>query len=133
MGIITSVADMADSIVKRILPEKASESDILGAKTLIEKAVQDRESLLLASQRDIILAEATSDSWLTKNWRPLLMLLITFIIFNNYVIYPYLSLFTSKAVVLPLPDDLWQLMKIGVGGYVVGRSAEKTVQLLKGK
>ena len=133
MGIITSVADMADSIVKRILPEKASESDILGAKTLIEKAVQDRESLLLASQRDIILAEATSDSWLTKNWRPLLMLLITFIIFNNFVIYPYLSLFTSKAVVLPLPDDLWQLMKIGVGGYVVGRSAEKTVQLLKGK
>ena len=96
MGIITSVADMADSIVKRILPEKASESDILGAKTLIEKAVQDRESLLLASQRDIILAEATSDSWLTKNWRPLLMLLITFIIFNNYVIYPYLSLFAAS-------------------------------------
>jgi hypothetical protein len=26
-----------------------------------------------------------------------------------------------------VPDRLWQLMQIGIGGYIVGRSAEKIV------
>ncbi len=30
-----------------------------------------------------------------------------------------------KLMVLDLPDRLWQLMEIGVGGYILGRMAEK--------
>jgi hypothetical protein len=29
---------------------------------------------------------------------------------------------------LELPDKLWNLLTIGVGGYVVGRSAEKIAE-----
>jgi len=45
----------------------------------------------------------------------------------NYIVQPYLIMFGINAPVLTLPEDLWGLMKIGVGGYVVGRSAEKIV------
>jgi hypothetical protein len=42
-------------------------------------------------------------------------------------------MFTDTAVILELPQDLYDLMKIGVGGYIVGRSGEKIVKEWKGK
>ena len=34
---------------------------------------------------------------------------------------------------LALPPDMWTLMKIGLGGYVTGRSAEKIAKVMTGK
>lgn len=80
---------------------------------------------------NIIIAETKSQSWLARNWRPILMLTITAIVANNYVIFPYASLFTTKVTMLTLPDHLWALLKIGVGGYIVGRSAETVTKNLR--
>ncbi|MHC4640109.1 MAG: 3TM-type holin [Planctomycetota bacterium] len=88
---------------------------------------------LLRAQAGIIMAEATGASWLQRNWRPLLMLIFMVIITNNYIFFPYASLFTDKVTVLELPDFMWQILKIGVGGYIVGRSGEKIVNMWKGK
>jgi predicted MFS family arabinose efflux permease len=88
---------------------------------------------LIKEQASIIKAEATGQSWLQRNWRPLLMLIIMVIIANNYIFFPYLSLFTTKAVMLDLPVYMWDLIKLGVGGYVVGRSGEKIVKVWKDK
>ena len=82
-------------------------------------------------RHNIIIAETKSQSWLARNWRPILMLTITAIVANNYVIFPYASLFTAKVTMLTLPEHLWSLLKIGVGGYVVGRSAEQVAKTLK--
>lgn len=38
------------------------------------------------------------------------MLVIITIVANNYILYPYLSIFTDKVRVLDLPDKLWTLM-----------------------
>ena len=32
---------------------------------------------------------------------------------------------------IPLPDELWNLLMIGVGGYIVGRSGEKIAEKVK--
>lgn len=85
----------------------------------------------IKAQSSVIVAEAKGDSWLQRNWRPMLMTLFGFIVFNNYVLYPYLSLFWEQAPVLEIPGPLWGLLKIGVGGYVVGRSSEKIVDKVK--
>jgi hypothetical protein len=61
------------------------------------------------------------------------MLTIVAIVANNYIIYPYLSLFTDRAMILELPEKLYNLMTIGVGGYIVGRSAEKSLAIWKEK
>jgi len=82
-------------------------------------------------RHNIIIAEAQSQSWLARNWRPILMLTIVAIIANNFVLFPYLSLFTTKVRMLTLPDHLYALLKIGVGGYIVGRSAEGVAKTLK--
>ena len=84
----------------------------------------------LTGKVKLILAEM-SGNWLQRSWRPILMLSIVAIIVNNYLLYPYLSLFWSEAPTLVLPNDLYDLMKIGVGGYIVGRSTEKAVKTWK--
>ena len=80
---------------------------------------------------DIIIAETKSQSWLARNWRPILMLTIVAIVANNFIVFPYASLFTAKVTMLQLPDHLYSLLKIGVGGYIVGRSAEQVAKTLR--
>ena len=64
------------------------------------------------------------------------MWIIIFILANNYLIAPLLNniigLFGPPSLlpILELPDKLFNLMTIGLGGYVVGRSAEKIVPQL---
>ena len=82
----------------------------------------------LEASMNVIVAEAQSESWVTRSWRPIIMLMFGVIIANNYLLYPYLRLFWPDAPVLDLPPDLWALMKIGLGGYVVGRSTVQGVQ-----
>lgn len=74
----------------------------------------------LDAQARTVTAEINGKSWLQRNWRPLLMLSFTYIIVHNYVLVPIFGLPAAA-----IPPDMWQLLKIGVGGYVVGRSAEK--------
>ena len=46
----------------------------------------------------------------------------------NYIVAPYAQALLGASVSLPTPPDLWALIKIGLGGYVVGCSAEKCVK-----
>jgi len=93
--------------------------------------VLDYETKLMEAQASVIKSEAQGHSWLQRNWRPILMLTIVFIIANNYILFPYVELFGHKAVQLDLPDHMWSLMKIGVGGYILGRSGENIVKNYK--
>ena len=92
----------------------------------LQRAVLAADQELANAQRDVIVAEAKSESWLARNWRPILMLVFTYIIFHNYVIAPIFS-----APHAEIPPDMWALLKIGVGGYILGRSAEKGVTAWK--
>jgi len=108
-------------------------------KDLAIKIKADIQSQLLSlsaeetkASTSVILAEIQGASWLQRNWRPLLMLTIVAIIANNYILFPYMQLMGLPAVVLELPDKLYQLMVVGVGGYVVGRTGEKMMETFKG-
>jgi hypothetical protein len=92
-------------------------------------SVASTEMEKVKEQVSVIKAEANGQSWLQRNWRPVTMMVFVGIIANNYILYPYLSLFWSEAPKLPpLSQDMWELLKIGMGGYVLGRSAEKGIK-----
>jgi len=79
----------------------------------------------------VVMSEARSEHTITATWRPILMLTITAIVAWNYLLAPLVELAVrllagdQLPLSIPLPDELWNLLMIGVGGYVVGRSAEK--------
>jgi Holin of 3TMs, for gene-transfer release len=92
----------------------------------MEGACIDYESKLLDSKTKIIESETKGESWLQRNWRPLLMCICMFIIFTNYVLVPFFHITPAM-----LDDHIWNLMELGVGGYVAGRSLEKISENLR--
>ena len=80
----------------------------------------DYESEKMKAQVDAIKAEAAGQSWIQRSWRPITML--TFLVL---VVCDSFGLLAFR-----LSDEAWTLLKIGLGGYVIGRSAEKIVPQL---
>lgn len=119
-GIIGGASDIIGKFV--VDPEKKLEAQ----QEVVRLQVEFNEKLLqysleeVKAQAGVVTAEASSKNWLTSSWRPILMLVFTYIILHTYVLAPLFGL--PK---VDIPVDMWQLLKIGMGGYVVGRSAEK--------
>lgn len=89
------------------------------AKNQLVQIIQQKELELQKMQTEIIVAEANGN-WLQRSWRPILMLSFGFIVVYCKFIAPLFDLKIPQ-----LEDDFWGLLQIGIGGYVVGRSAEK--------
>ena len=130
--IIGKVIGTAGSVVDQLVEDKDLATKLKTEIKLASMNIKHDEFKTEIEQAgSIIKAEAQSSSWLAANWRPMLMCLFGMIILNNYIVYPYLSLFFEQAPMLEIPKEMWSLLKIGVGGYVAGRSAEKTIKLWK--
>jgi len=125
---IAAFIPIIGKVLDSIFPDKEKASE---AKIKVLQMQMDGEFKGLEAQANIIVAEAKSEHKLAAIWRPLIMLMFGAIIFNNYILYPYLSLFFVNAPVLNIPIDLWEVIKIGLGGYVVGRSGEKIIDKWK--
>ena len=122
---ILSILSAVTPLLSKLIPDPAQRAE---AEANLLKLHQDGELKELESATNIIVAEAKSEHWIVASWRPITMLTFTAIVANNYILYPYLSLFWEDAPILAIPADLWDLLKIGLGGYVVGRSVEKSVK-----
>ena len=130
-SLVKPVADMFTKgldVVDNIVEDKDLANKL---KTELKSKVLDITSneftTLLQAQSSIIMSESKGDSWLQRNWRPLTMVTFVTIIANNYIIAPYLGLIlgSNYSIVLEIPPDMWGLLKMGLSGYVVGRSIEK--------
>lgn len=82
---------------------------------------EEYESKLLEAKASIITAEAKGESWLQRNWRPLMM------VWFGILLGMYWFGFTPENMSQETIDNLFTLLQIGIGGYIVGRSAEKIV------
>jgi hypothetical protein len=88
------------------------------------------EAMLAKSQADIIVAEAQGKSTLQRIWRPVLMLLFGFIILYT-VVAPAFGL--PPVDMTAVPDRMWSLLTVGIGGYIGGRTVEKSIKTWKEK
>jgi len=125
---VTQIIAAGMALIDKLIPDKQAQAE---AKIKLLALQQSGDLKELESAMNIIVAEAKSEHWVTAAWRPITMLIFVSIIANNYILYPYLSLFWTDAPALVVPDPLWDLLKIGIGGYVVGRSAEKVAKVVK--
>lgn len=131
-GFITSILSPVEKIIDEL---HTSEEEKLQIKTQLQelrysfqKEVLNYETELAKAQSSIITAEAKGN-WLSKSWRPILMLSITAMLINNYILLVYLP----GAKPIDFPPELFTLLTVGVGGYVIGRSGEKMVKSWKGQ
>ena len=121
-GLISPVTDL----IGKAIPDKDLAARL---QTQVTLAIMGADTQALDDQTAVITAEAKGESWLQRNWRPLIMMEFGLIIFFNYIGFPILRMFHLSVPDLPTPQDLWDLMKLGLGGYVVGRSGEKIIRV----
>tara|TARA_B110000858_G_C17808907_1_gene479751 strand:- start:7340 stop:7744 length:405 start_codon:yes stop_codon:yes gene_type:complete len=126
------LAPILGDVITKIVPDKAKALEVERELKLSLLAHTDKLENMRGS---IILAEASSGNWLTSSWRPLLMMVAISIIAVNYLIFPLIAIGYPSIMnnLLELPDQLWNLLTLGVGGYIVGRSGEKAVATWKHK
>ena len=108
-------------------------------KDLAEKLKSQLNTQLLQSSTQefkaaaaIVEAEAKAN-WFAASWRPMLMYVLIFILVWNYIVGPIVKVFTGSVITFELPSDVWTLLNIGLGGYVVGRSGESIARTLANK
>jgi len=117
-----------DNVLGRFFEDKDQAAQ---AAQELRLAMLEHEQTANQLARDVVVAEAKSDHWVTGAWRPIVMLMFAVMIANNYIIAPYLDAILGTSVMFDMPDQAWSLLSIGLGGYVVGRSGEKIAREMR--
>lgn len=117
MRTVTNLVSAVGDIVNRLtLPgreKKQLETDILRLLIAVEEKT--------ISEQAAAIREEAQGNWLQRSWRPIVMLVFTVIVLaGTFLNLPILS-DTSR---------FWDLLEIGLGGYIIGRGGEQLVSSL---
>ena len=126
LGAVAPLAKILFSTIDKAVPDKDLQEKL---KAQLQTQLLQSHTQELTAAAKIIEAEAKA-GWFASSWRPLLMYVLIFILVWNYVIGPVIKVFTGAVISFELPGDVWTLLNVGLGGYVVGRSAESVARTL---
>lgn len=97
-------------------------------RDLAQKLEHELTTLVITKQAeavtaaaDIVKTEAGSGNWLAASWRPITMLTFVALIVARWLGWSAPNLSEDEVL------SLWDIVELGLGGYVVGRSVEKIV------
>ena len=121
---ISKALGSIDGIVNKFVPDKTEQ---LKMKAALETEIYNVIKAEINARSTIIQAEATGQSWLQRNWRP-----ITMLVFVGLVVARWLG-FSAQGISHEVELKLLSIIQVGLGGYVVGRSAEKVAKVWKEK
>jgi hypothetical protein len=116
-ALVEPVTNLIDNLHTSDEERLQVKSKLFEMQSEMSSKVMDYEARLIESKAKIITAEAQGSSWLQRTWRP-----ITMLTFLGLVVADAFGLTAFR-----LADEAWTLLQIGLGGYVVGRSAEKVI------
>lgn len=115
-AIIGAIAPALIDLIDKSVEDKDAASK---AKAAISSELLKANSTINRAAADVVMSEAKGESWLQRNWRPMLM------VWFAVLIGAYWFGFVPVNMPVPIVEKLFTLVQIGVGGYVVGRSGEK--------
>lgn len=115
LNVLGAVAPMVKTLFSTIDKTIENKAEAEKIKQSIQQQLLSGQLKELEAQAQIITAEAKG-GWLQRNWRPLLML-----VFAGLVVAHWFGL-TAPNIPESVQNSLLNIVMIGVGGYVVGRS-----------
>jgi hypothetical protein len=129
LGAVAPLAKILFNTIEKSVPDKDLQEKL---KAQLQTQLLQSNTAELQAAAKIIEAEAKA-GWFASSWRPLLMYVLIFILVWNYILGPVVKIFTGAVISFELPGDVWGLLQIGLGGYVVGRSAESVARTIANK
>lgn len=117
--IFSILAGIGTTVAKSLFPDPADQQKRDEAQQKFTLGIMENAQAIEQAAAEIVKAEAASQHWLAANWRPLTMLIFVGLIVARW--------FGWAAPNLTEPEylKLWSIVELGLGGYVIGRSAEK--------
>ena len=126
IGILGAVAPMVKTLFSTIDKTIDNKAEAEKIKQNIQQQLLSVQLKELEAQASIITAEAKG-GWLQRNWRPMLMLT-----FAGLVVAHWFG-FTAPNIPESVQNSLLNIVLVGMGGYIVGRSGEKIMDKYKEK
>ena len=120
-GIFKPAAELVDELHTSEEERLKHKERLLEVQAIAMQTVFEYESDSLQARAAIVNSEAQSDHWIVASWRPVVMLTLTSLVVVD----------SFGWLANPLSGEAWQLLQIGLGGYVVGRSGEKIAKTIK--
>lgn len=114
-------ANIGGQVAKSLFPDPADETKRLEVQNQVQIAVLQQAGAIEQAAASIIKAEAESEHFIVSAWRPILMLTFGFLIVARWFGYSAPNITEAEMI------KLWDIVQLGLGGYVIGRSAEKIV------
>jgi hypothetical protein len=115
-ALIPALLPILGDTLKRFFPDPEQAAKVQQELTM---ALLANQAVMDQAAGDIVKAEAQSEHFLAASWRPILMLTFGGLIVARWLGWSAPGI--SDAEVL----KLWDIVQLGLGGYVIGRSAEK--------
>lgn len=116
LAAIPALLNLLKDALDRFIPDKTQAAQ---AKAALDQLQVTQEAQQFLAAADIVKTEAGSEGWLTRSWRPLVMLwLMALISFHLFGL-------TDARISEVQYDFMWKLLELGIGGYTIGRSIEK--------
>jgi len=116
-GLVKPVTELIDEVHTSEDERLQIKAKLFEMQNAMAAQVMDYEARLLEAKTKVITAEAQGASWLQRTWRPITMLTFLILVVAD----------TFGLTEFRLAQEAWILLQIGLGGYVVGRSAEKVI------
>ena len=115
------LGNIGNQVAKNLFPDPADETKRKEAEHQFTLGVMQHANQIEQAAAEVVKAEAASSHWLAANWRPLTMLTFVGLVVARWMGWTAPGMTESEYL------SIYDLIKIGIGGYVVGRSAEKIV------
>lgn len=120
-ALLPLLGGIGSQIAKNLFPDPADETKRQEIETEFQRQLVQHSADIEKAAAQIINTEAASKHWLAANWRPITMLIFVGLIVARWMGWTPPGM--SEAEYL----SVYELVKIGLGGYIIGRSAEKIV------
>lgn len=119
--VVAPLAKLIDDVHTSEEEKLAIKAEMFKLQQEITDKVIAYETQLMDNQAKVILAEAGGEGILQRNWRPMMMVWFAFLLGL------YWFGFTPPNLTQETLGQLFTLMQIGIGGYIIGRSGEKII------
>jgi len=122
----SAIAFLKDAL-DRFVPDKTQAAQ---AKAALDQLRETQGAQEFLAGMEVVKAEAQGESWLQRNWRPLSALTFVSLVVARWAGWTAPNIAEAEYL------ELWAVVKICLGGYTIGRTAEKiapaVIQALKG-
>lgn len=129
LSIVSELLPIIKPLLERLIPDPAERAAV---EQQIAAQAQEAQARMIEAQRDVVVAES-GGGWLQRNWRPIFMFVCMGLLLWHAMALPVMAALLSVPLsdmigLEHVPDGLWTLLTIGMGGYIGGRTIEKVAK-----